>query len=352
MSLVLVTTDRYADHLTPPGHPERVERAEVMQVVASRWEARGGVIVEPRPATRAELARVHADHYLDAVAKTAGRAVSLDPDTFTSPESHEVALLAAGAALVAVETVLRDSDGPGAPTAAFALVRPPGHHAERARAMGFCLYNNIAAAAAHALALGVPRVAIVDYDVHHGNGTQGIFYEDPRVLFLSTHQHPFYPGTGAATEAGRGGGEGFTFNVPLEAGATDEDYRLVFDRLVLPVLHQFGPDLVLVSAGYDAHERDPLGGMRVTTQGYATLTRDLREVAKDCCGGRIVLVTEGGYDLKAFAACLEASIAALEDEKGGGRTDTAAPPREPLAPRGRAAVDAVRGVQKRFWAGI
>src|SRR5207302_244082 len=154
---------------------------------------------------------------------------------------------------------------------AFALVRPPGHHAERNRAMGFCLYNNIAVAAAHAIARGLDRVAVVDIDVHHGNGTQWMFYDDPHVLYVSSHQYPFYPGTGAADEVGTGAGEGFTVNVPLEAGATDADYEVVYHEAVVPVLEEFSPQLVLVSAGFDAHERDPLGAMRLTTAGYAAV---------------------------------------------------------------------------------
>src|SRR5918993_369324 len=202
MPLVLVTSDRFADHITPPGHPERVERAEAMQVVALRWERGGGRVVAPRPASDAELARVHDEAYIETVKETRGRAATLDPDTFTSPDSEDVARHAAGAVLTAVEHVL---DAPPA-SRAFVMVRPPGHHAEADRAMGFCLYNSIAVGAAAAQAGGLTRVAIVDYDVHHGNGTQWIFYEDPAVLFVSSRQWPFYPGTGAASDTGRGSG--------------------------------------------------------------------------------------------------------------------------------------------------
>jgi len=246
---------------------------------------------------------VHDDDYLRRISETAGKASQLDPDTYTSPESHQIALMAAGAAVDAVERVMG-----GSHHAAVAMVRPPGHHAERDRAMGFCLYNNVAVAAAHARAHGAARVAIVDYDVHHGNGTQHIFDADPHVLYISTHQFPYYPGTGAAHEIGRGPGKGFTVNVPLEVGAVDEDYHLVFTSVVLPVLRQFEPDLIVVSAGFDAHERDPLGGMRLSTEAFAAMTRDLRAVADECCRGRMVSVTEGGYDLKALAASLDAVI--------------------------------------------
>ena len=204
MSLTIFTSDRFADHLTPPGHPERVERAEVMQVVASEFRKGGGAVLEPRGATDEELARVHDRAYLGLIRETAGRATALDPDTFTSPDTYDVAWLAAGAVLAGVDHVL--DARPGA--RALAMVRPPGHHAERNRAMGFCLFNNVAIAAAHARARGLARVAIVDYDVHHGNGTQWMFYDDPSVLFISSHQYPFYPGTGAAGDIGTGAGTG------------------------------------------------------------------------------------------------------------------------------------------------
>jgi acetoin utilization deacetylase AcuC-like enzyme len=304
MSLIVVTSDRFAEHLTPPGHPERRERIETMQVVATRWSRSGGTVLEPRVATDDELLRVHDEEYLETLRATRGRAVMLDPDTFTSPETETIARLAAGAVLKAVEHVLDAPEG----RRAFVLVRPPGHHAEPDRAMGFCFYNSIAIAAAAARARGLSRVAIVDYDVHHGNGSQWMFYEDPSVLFVSSHQYPFYPGTGAATEIGRGEGSGYTVNLPMEAGGTDADFDLVYREAVIPVLHQFRPELVLVSAGFDAHERDPLGGMRMTTDGYGGLTTRLLSAADALCNGRIVFVTEGGYDASALADCCQRVI--------------------------------------------
>jgi acetoin utilization deacetylase AcuC-like enzyme len=337
--MILITSPRFGAHVTPPGHPERIERAEVFDRVAAGWAAKGGRTTAPRPATREELARVHGTQYLDEIEGTAGRATMLDPDTFTSPESQEVALLAAGAAIGAVEHAVDARD------MAFALVRPPGHHAERDRAMGFCLYNNVAVAAAHALARGLSRVAVVDIDVHHGNGTQWIFYDDPRVLYVSSHQFPFYPGTGAADETGRAAGTGFTVNVPLEAGATDADYWLVYGSIVRPVLDQFEPELVIVSAGFDAHERDPLASMRVSSEGYARIVQALRVWAGDA---GLALVTEGGYDLEALCECLQASLAALAE-----------PPPQAIelavkqpAPRGERAHTAVRAAQAPYWRGI
>ena len=334
MPLILVHSRRFADHQTPPGHPECSERAAVMDVVADRRRARGGEVVAPRMASREQLARVHDADYLARIGETAGVSVALDEDTFTSPETYEVAHLAAGAAVDAVERAMGDG------ARVLALVRPPGHHAERHRAMGFCVYNNAAVAAAHARSLGARRVAIVDYDVHHGNGTQHIFEADPSILYVSLHQFPFYPGTGDADEMGLGEGQGFTLNVPIEVGAVNDDYRLAFAELVEPALREFAPDLLLVSAGFDAHERDPLGGMRLTTEAFAAMTSDLRRVADECCDGRIALVTEGGYDLRALAECLQRVVDVLAPDAAA----HVAWPRDGTvsASRGRAAVAAVR----------
>ena len=340
MSLTIFTSDRFADHLTPPGHPERVERAEVMQVVASEFRRRGGTVTEPRAATDEELGRVHDREYLGLIRETAGRATALDPDTFTSPETYDVARLAAGAVLACVDHVL--SAGRGA--RALAMVRPPGHHAERNRAMGFCLFNNVAIAAAHARAKGLSKVAIVDYDVHHGNGTQWAFYDDPAVLFVSSHQYPFYPGTGAAGDIGRGAGVGFTVNFPLEAGATDADFERIYG-VAVGILRQFRPELILLSAGFDAHADDPLGGMRVTTPQFGRLTALVAAAADECCDGRLVAVSEGGYDLAALAGSLRAAIDVL---------DGSSPLAKLSAPSGdsrraETALNAVRPHLTKFW---
>ena len=349
-AVAVVTSDRFVDHVTPPGHPERPARAEAMQAVAALWRDRGGRVIVPRAATPDELGRAHDPRYVEAVAATAGRSVALDPDTCTSPESYEVARLAAGAAVAATEWAMGRLEPVG--RVGYAFARPPGHHAERDRAMGFCLFNNIAVAAAHALALGAGRVAIVDYDVHHGNGTQHIFSRDPRVLYVSTHQYPYYPGTGAAGEVGEGDGAGFTLNVPLEAGATDADYARVFDVAVLPVLRRFAPELLFVSAGFDADARDPLAGMRMSTRGFARLTRDLRDVAEGCCGGRMVLVAEGGYDLRALAEGLATSLdVAAGTDDGREAPDAGEGGAGPAGGTRRAdeALRTVRAAQRPFW---
>jgi acetoin utilization deacetylase AcuC-like enzyme len=341
MSLILISTERFAEHMTPLGHPESAERADVMDVVAAEWRKRGGEVVAPRSATHEQLARVHSDEHLRRIAETNGVAVALDPDTYTSPETYEIALLSAGAAIDGVERVMG-----GSHKRALALSRPPGHHAERDRAMGFCFYNNVAVAAAHARTLGAGRVAIVDYDVHHGNGTQHIFEHDPDVLYVSTHQYPYYPGTGAADEVGYSAGAGRTVNLPLEVGATDDDYRHVFDDVVLPILRQFSPDILLLSAGFDAHERDPLGGMRVTTPGFAAMTAALRLLAEECCGGRIVAVTEGGYDLRALTESLRAVVAVFEVDQP---PQPAWPDAMVTSSRGRQAAMQTRAALARYW---
>jgi acetoin utilization deacetylase AcuC-like enzyme len=345
MPLTIFTSDRFADHLNPPGHPERLQRAEVMQVVASEFRKGGVDVREPRAATQDEIARIHDRDYITRIAGTAGKATALDPDTYTSPDSYDVARLAAGAAIGGVEHVLE-----GTGRRAFAMVRPPGHHAERNRAMGFCLFNNIAIAAAHVRTRGLQRVAVVDYDVHHGNGTQWSFYEDPAVLFISSHQYPYYPGTGAATDIGRGPGLGFTVNLPMEAGGTDADFELAYNTVAFPILRRFRPELILISAGFDALDDDPLAGMRLSVNEFARLTAAIVAIADEYCSGRVVAVTEGGYDLGGFASCLRAvgkvlnGETALSDLRG---PEGSAPQSD--ARRGRATVEAVLPGLRRYW---
>ena len=336
--MILITSPVFEQHVTPPGHPERPERAHVFDVVAGNWTAAGGRTVAPRAATTGELALAHDPAYVEQIIATKGQAVMLDPDTFTSPESVEVALFAAGAAIQAAEHAT-DRREP-----AFALVRPPGHHAERNRAMGFCLFNNAAVAAAVMLQRGLSRIAIVDIDVHHGNGTQWIFYGDPRVLYVSTHQYPFYPGTGAADEVGTGKGKGFTVNIPLEAGGTDADYTLAYRTIVAPVLDEYAPELVLVSAGYDAHEHDPLASMRMSSAGFGAIVRIVRDAA--LAHGQLALTTEGGYDLPAMRESLEASLTAID------RSDAPLTAVGGAAPRGERGVAAARAALKPYWRGI
>jgi acetoin utilization deacetylase AcuC-like enzyme len=357
MSLSLVWSERSADHIPPSGHPDRVERAQVMREVVERWRARGGRVLEPAPATRAQIERVHAPGYVDRLACAAGHAAFLDLDTCMSPGSWDAAILASGAVITAVDQVLagenhsrsdfwrgENHSGSDFGRRAFAMVRPPGHHALRDRAMGFCLLNNVAIAVSHALDRGLQRVAVVDYDVHHGNGTQWAFYDDPRVLVVSLHQYPFYPQTGSAGECGVGRGEGFTVNVPLSAGAGDADYLLLLEQVVEPVLRAYAPQLLVIDAGFDAHDRDPLAHMHVTTDGFRRIAGRLRDAAGRSCAGRIVAATEGGYHLEALRDSLQATVEVLAGEACGEPAAPSAPTRSGLL-----ALELVRRTQARYW---
>lgn len=309
----LITTDRrFLEHEPGMGHPERPARlASILQDLTSALP-HGARMAAPRPATEAEIVAVHSPDYLDQLRAFAGQSVSLDPDTNMSPGSYAAALLAAGAAVGAVEEVWQ-----GRADNAFALVRPPGHHAEAAQAMGFCLLNNAAIAAEAARRLGAQRVMVLDWDVHHGNGTQHLFERRADVLFASCHQYPFYPGTGDPGEVGFGEGAGYTINCGLPAGQRDADYGPVFHELFLPAGRAFRPDLIIVSAGFDAHIRDPLAEMEVTERGFAAMCSGVKQLADDHCGGKLVLLLEGGYDLNALAgsvrACLEVMAGRRED---------------------------------------
>ncbi|MDX2094196.1 MAG: histone deacetylase [Kofleriaceae bacterium] len=290
--------DSSSGHRAPSGHPERPARAEAVRAaLLAAGIAERGKHVATRAATDEELVRVHAAGYLEDLAKVIpGNTGWLDGDTYFSPGTWNAARAATGSTVQLVTDVLD-----GALSSGIAVVRPPGHHATRDKAMGFCLFNNVAAAAAAARARGAARVAIVDWDVHHGNGTQDIFWDDPSVMYLSVHQYPYYPGTGSPTEIGGANAKGATVNVGLPGGSGDDVYAAVFDHVFLPALGAFKPDLVLVSAGFDAFEHDPLAGMRVTHAGYALMANRIRAFADRAAGGRIAFVLEGGYDLDGLA---------------------------------------------------
>lgn len=300
----------YLKHDMGYGHPESPDR---LRAILSRLEAQGLlerlIRIEPLVASDDWITLVHEPSYvagLKARAPVSGH-VSLDPDTSISPGSLPAAYLAAGGALAAVDAIIG-----GLVQNAFCAVRPPGHHAERDRAMGFCLFNNVAIAARYAQRRhGLTRVLIVDWDVHHGNGTQHAFYGDPSVLFFSTHQYPYYPGTGRATECGEGEGEGLTINVPMSPGQGDEDYREVFEQVLVPAADRFKPDFVLISAGFDAHRDDPLAGMALTEEGYGTLSRIVLDLARRHCQGRVLSCLEGGYNLQALSVSVERHLLAM-----------------------------------------
>jgi acetoin utilization deacetylase AcuC-like enzyme len=339
----IVLDPRYLEHRSPYPHPENPDRLEA---VHKRLHASGlldrAVLVPPRHALPEEILLNHEEKLLAQIEKTAQRATDqIDPDTYTCAGSYEIAKLAVGGVIEAIDRVQR-----GEISNAFALVRPPGHHAEAARAMGFCLFNNVAIGAAYAREkYKVHRIAAIDWDVHHGNGTQASFYRTPEVLYFSTHRYPFYPGTGALNEVGERDGRGFTVNVPMRGGMGDGEIVAAFRRVLIPILEAYEPELVLVSAGFDAHRLDPLGGMHVSAEGFAELARIVRAIAERYAGGRLVLVLEGGYSKEGLAESVEAVTRVLlsVDATSGDAT----PIRE--TPSGRELADHVRHKLREYW---
>jgi acetoin utilization deacetylase AcuC-like enzyme len=329
----VVEHNRFRDHRAPAGHPERPERLDAIH----RAVARFGERVLPWPITDIDpgaLLRIHTPEHLARIEQGVARApANLDPDTFVSRESLEVARVAAGSSVEFARAVARREIGSG-----LAAVRPPGHHAESDHAMGFCLFNNVAIAArALQVEEGVGKLLILDWDVHHGNGTQHSFYEDPSILYFSTHQFPHYPGTGAVGEVGAGRGLGATVNVPMPAGCGDAEYVGVLARVLVPVARSFAPEMILVSCGFDAHRDDPLAGMQVSAEGYRDMTRIVRALADDLCGGRVAFVLEGGYAPSGLDEGATSVLAALLEE-------TPSLPPTPSAEAGTLLRALVRGV--------
>ena len=305
MTTLYYSHPAFLDHDTGPGHPERAERLSAVEAALAGPAFAALERREPPKAKIEQLARVHPEEHVRAVLDAVPESghVRLDPDTVMSPGSGEAALRAAGALVAAVDAVAG-----GEATNAFCAVRPCGHHAEPARPMGFCIFNNVAIGALHARDNhGQKRVAVVDFDVHHGNGTQASFAEDAALFFASSHQYPFYPGTGARSERGVGN----IFNEPLAAGAGSDEFRAAWGDRLLPALETFGPDFLLISAGFDAHADDPLAGLNLTDNDFAWVTQELLGIAGRVCGGRVVSVTEGGYDLDALARCATIHVSGL-----------------------------------------
>jgi acetoin utilization deacetylase AcuC-like enzyme len=307
LKTAIVSDRRYLKHFAGRSHPERPQRIEVMIEMAESLRRPGLKFLTPREATLDEIAMCHRPDYIAEVEHTASiDRFDFDPDTHSSRESYQTALLAAGGVLTAVQAVA-DGDANNA----FAIVRPPGHHALPNRAMGFCFFNNLAIAANWLIKVrGLKRVMVVDWDVHHGNGTQEMFYESPELLYTSIHQFPHYPGTGSTHEIGYGPGIGYTVNIPMPAEFGDAEYLRVFDRLIMPMGRHFKPEFILVSAGFDCHFRDPLAQMRVSEVGFAAMAQRVNRLAAECCGGKVVAALEGGYDLDAIA---ESGRAVIEE---------------------------------------
>ncbi|HYB92293.1 MAG TPA: histone deacetylase [Candidatus Binataceae bacterium] len=340
LKTAIVTDRSYLKHFAGRSHPERPERVAALIEMAESLGRPGLQFRAPREAALDEIALCHTPEYIETVARTASLdRYDFDFDTHASRDTYRTALLAAGGVLTAVEATL---DG-GADNA-FAIVRPPGHHALPGRAMGFCFFNNVAIAAAWLQKKrGLKRVMIVDWDVHHGNGIQDIFYESRTVLYVSTHQFPLYPGTGSIYEIGAGAGEGFTVNVPMPSGFGDAEYLRVFDELIVPIGRKFKPEFILVSSGFDAHSRDPLSAMAVTEAAFAAMCRRVKQLAAECCAGKMVAALEGGYDIEALVSSGRAVIEELGREAG-----------EPIAPangggRATAIIEGVAANVGRYW---
>jgi acetoin utilization deacetylase AcuC-like enzyme len=343
----IVKDERYLEHVMDPGHPESPERLRAIYQMLEEEEMKGHFeAVKPRSATREELEMIHSSRYIDLIASTAGKPYfRLDGDTSTCAKSYETALLAAGGFLVLIRAVMEGKLNNG-----FAFVRPPGHHAERDRAMGFCLFNNIAIGARYAIRnFPLQRILIVDWDVHHGNGTQNSFYEDPQVLYFSTHRYGFfYPGTGAATEVGKGKGEGFTVNVPLSTRCDDADYGNIFQKILKPIALEYQPQLILVSAGFDIHYDDPLGGMEVTEKGFARMTQILMEIAGATAQGKLAITLEGGYDVAGQRRSVKAILKELAQISPLDKRDLLEK-EEANASRTERFVLQLKEIQKRYW---
>jgi len=325
-------------------HPENAERlVSIMQKLneVGITEKLGRIV--PVKAAKEQIQYVHADTYMKQVEATCiGGGGMLDPDTPLCRDTYEIALLSAGGVLKAVDEVMDESNNL---KRIFALIRPPGHHATADKGMGFCIFNNIAIAAEHLKRkYGVERILIADWDVHHGNGTQEVFFEDPSVLYFSTHQYPHYPGTGWIDEVGKGEGEGFTVNVPLPAGTDDAGYLYALNHVLVPIARDFNPEFVLVSVGFDAHVADPLASMNVTSHGFGLFTDAIKDIAETNSKGRIVMALEGGYNLDAIAESaffvFTSLLSTASEMKKGEKRENA---------RVRERVEEIKEVQRKYW---
>ena len=314
MTIAIVHHPVFEKHDTGPGHPEKAERyATVMKSLRGDDELWSQVLeIEADQARRTDIQSCHTPQHFKHVERVVNEGTGyLDADTTVSVYSMEAALRGAGAACRAVDALIE-----GAASTAFVPVRPPGHHATPDRAMGFCLFNNVGVAARYAQSRHkeIERVAIIDWDVHHGNGTQGIFYEDQSVFYFSMHQYPWYPGTGTRSETGHGRGRGYTLNLPLRAMTPTGEQRRSFDTAISEIASQFTPDLIIISAGFDAHKEDPLGQLLLTDEDFVQMTKVLKQWAAEACGGRIVSCMEGGYNLETLGETVRTHVNALRNE--------------------------------------
>jgi acetoin utilization deacetylase AcuC-like enzyme len=344
----ILKNDLFLEHIPDFNHVESPERLRIIYEQLEQ-EPLSDLFLYPQfqPASEQDLELNHTREHVLRVAGTAGKTFSsLDPDTQASPRSYDAACLAAGAVINGMEMIVNGEADNG-----FALVRPPGHHAERDRAMGFCLFNNVAVGAQYGLKnLGLERIAVIDWDLHHGNGTQNSFYTSNKVLYVSTHAYPYYPGSGSLSETGAGEGEGFTVNIPLTGGQDDRAFGAIFKEIVVPVTREFRPDFIIISAGFDTYFADPLGTMAVTHQGYACMTKQVVDLAADLCGGRLLVALEGGYNLQGLR---EGVLAVLAELSGNpdcpGKVDAATLQAIVDADREVPVIEQVRDIAKRYW---
>ncbi|HMV43490.1 MAG TPA: histone deacetylase [Leptospiraceae bacterium] len=309
MKTALAYREEFLDHETGQQHPENYQRlVSIINKIKSTSYYSELIQPEIREATEDEIATIHSSAYIKDFQKRVKQGVGyFDGDTPYSSGSFKAATLASGSGIALADVILRGEADNG-----IALVRPPGHHAEKYHAMGFCMFNNIAITAKYLQSKGIQKIFILDWDVHHGNGTENSFYADDTVFFASTHQYPFYPGSGAETDIGTGKGKGFNLNIPLSRGSSNEDYLNAFTEKIVPAIDRFQPDFILVSAGFDAHKDDPLGGMNLTSSVYERFTDIIRKKAEEHCKGKLISFLEGGYNLSALADSVEAHIAALK----------------------------------------
>ncbi len=345
LKMGLVYDPIFLEHYTG-SHPENAMRLKYILEALEEYKIRDKMIdLEPQDATIDQLARFHQLWYIERVADFAEQGGGyLDPDTIVSEKSYAAAVKAAGGVITAIDHVLT-----GQVDSAFALVRPPGHHAVADRSMGFCLFNNVVVGVMHAKAEhGLERILIIDWDVHHGNGTAAAFNDDPAVLYFSTHQQGHFPGTGRISEVGTGRGEGYTINVPLVRGTGNSGFYYVFSQLLDPVARQFKPQLIIVSAGFDAHYADPLGGLALTSSGYAQLSEVVKNIARDVCGGRVVLALEGGYNLKAVGNSASTVINVFGEYRAK-IEEPGSPPADYTNPTMRIPIDEAIKVHKKYW---
>jgi acetoin utilization deacetylase AcuC-like enzyme len=342
-SLAIIKDDRYLEHNPGDGHPESPNRLRVIHDLIDK-EFANLPRIAPRLATESELALIHDPFYIQTVANTAGRAhAQLDPDTGLSARSYEIARLAAGGLLQGVDALLNPQSKIQNPKSIFAFVRPPGHHAEPGHAMGFCLFNNVAIAAAYAKEkYGLKRILIVDWDLHHGNGTQRSFYDDRSVLYFSSHQYPYYPGSGNIDQVGTGDGEGFTVNAPFPTGFGDVEYLSVYDRILRPIALEYKPELVLVSAGFDPYFADPLGGMQVTAEGFGALAGMVKDIAGQTCSGKVLLTLEGGYNPQGLRDGVRAVLLAMQSSEPF-------PAQVHSTPAAEQVIERIIKIQKKYW---